>query len=144
MKVKEIRKQKHPIWPYLSSSDKLRLAFSLSGPPPQAEGSPLSSFFSSFFCSCLPQQASRCFLPSTALLCSSQPPISRLKKRKKKKTKKLPPASQPQGGSTICFEIKVFEENMTIYLYKNGLVFKQAKTLVDEFFYCISGKQELL
>ena len=41
MKIKEIRKQKHPIWPYLSSSEKLRLAFSLSGTPPQAEGSPL-------------------------------------------------------------------------------------------------------
>ena len=56
--------------------------------------------FPFFFCSCLPQQASRCFLPSAALLCPSPPPISRLKKRKKKKTKKLPPTSQPQGGST--------------------------------------------
>ena len=100
MKIKEIRKQKHPIWPYLSSSEKLRLAFSLSGTPPQAEGSPLSSFFrlSSVrvflsklaVASCHPPHSSaRAHLPSAAW-----------KKRKKKKTKKLPPASQPQGGST--------------------------------------------
>ena len=59
------------------------------------------SFLLFFSRSCLSQQASRCFLPSAALLCPSQPPISRLRKEKKEKqTKKLPPASQPQGGST--------------------------------------------
>ncbi|CBI36417.3 unnamed protein product, partial [Vitis vinifera] len=46
----------------------------------------------------LPQQASRCFLPSAALLCPSQPPISCLKKRKKEKNKETPPCFAASGG----------------------------------------------
>ena len=55
--------------------------------------SPLPSFFSFFFffCSCLLQQASRCLLPSAALLCPSPSPISRLKKNKKTKKQRNSP-----------------------------------------------------
>ena len=71
--------------------------------------------------SSVPLQASRCFLPSAALLCPSPPPISRLRKKKKEKTKKLPPASQPQGGSThrfIFLSLFLFKFLGTIYYYK--------------------------
>ena len=67
--------------------------------------SPLPSFFSFsfFFCSCLLQQASRCLLPSAALLCPSPSPISRLKKKKKtKKQRNSPLLRSLRGGLQIC------------------------------------------
>ena len=72
--------------------------------PPLSNASPswripfflLSSSF--FFCSCLPQQASRCLLPSAALLCPSPSPISRLKKKKKRKKQRNSPLLRSLRG----------------------------------------------
>ena len=52
----------------------------------------------------LPQQVTACFLPSTALLYPSQPPISRLRK-KEKKQRNSPLLRSLTGGSTISYVI---------------------------------------
>ena len=85
-------------------------------PPPFLQ---ISSFFSFFFCSCLPQQASRCFLPSAALLCPSQPPISCLKaahsravqKNSKENNKRKSPPPAPWGGGSTMVQLNFMFKN---------------------------------